>query len=170
MFELVSSDLGAQDSLLGGGRYDGLIESVGGPAMPGVGFAGGTERLVLVLQERRKDLEPERIDLFLASLGDDGRRAVFQLAETLRRRGLSVELDHRGRALRKQLSLANQLNARYLLVLGDDEVAGGRGKLKDMDSGEEADISLEPDALVAAIETACDCGCSCDCSDGAEAA
>ena len=165
VFELISADLGAQDSLLGGGRYDGLVESVGGPPTPGVGFAGGSERLVLVLQERGQALEPERLDLFLASLGDEGRRMVFELTEQLRRVGLSIEFDHRARGLRKQLALANQLNTRSLVVIGDDEVAARRGKLKEMDSGKERDVNLTADDLAA--ELRCDCDCGCGCSDKA---
>ncbi len=151
VFELISADLGAQDSLVGGGRYDGLVESLGGPPTPGVGFAGGIERLVLVLQGRGTPLEPERLDLFLASIGDEGRRIAFELAERLRRAGLSVEFDHRDRGLRKQLSEANRLGARHLLVVGDDEAASGLGRLKAMDSGEERDVRLTVDALADAI-------------------
>jgi len=147
VFELISANLGAQDSLLGGGRYDGLVEAIGGPPTPGVGFAGGTDRLVLVLEEREGALEPERLDLFLPSIGDEGRKVVFEMTETLRRAGLSVEFDHRDRGLRKQLALANQLGARYLLVIGDDEAASGTGKLKEMDSGEERAVKLTVDAL-----------------------
>ena len=161
VFELISEDLGAQDSLLGGGRYDGLVEALGGPPTPGVGFAGGTERLVLVLQERGKTLGPRQLDLFLASLGDDGRRLALKLAEQLRQAGLSVEFDHRNRVLRKQLALANQLNARTSIVIGDDEVAARRGKLKEMDSGEEHDVDLRVDALVSELARACDCECGC---------
>lgn len=165
VFELISADLGAQDSLLGGGRYDGLVESVGGPPTPGVGFAGGTERLVLVLQERQKALEPERLDLFVASIGDEGRRLAFELTERLRQAGLSVEFDHRNRALRKQLSLANQLHARTLVVIGDDEVAARRGRLKEMDSGEERDVNLTAGDLAAELGRARNCGCGCSGSD-----
>jgi len=154
VFELLSADLGAQDSLLGGGRYDGLIETLGGPATPGVGFAGGTERLVLVLQERGGALEEDRVDLFLASVGDEGRRRVLDLAERLRRAGCSVEIDHRGRGLRKQLAMANQLGARYLLVVGDDELRASRASLKAMDTGEDEDIALTAEAVVQRIQGA----------------
>jgi histidyl-tRNA synthetase len=144
VFELMSKDLGSQDTLLGGGRYDGLVQTFGGPATPGLGFAGGFERLVIILQEREgAKLEAASLDLFLATLGDDGRRIAFALAEQLRRSGVSVDIDHRGRALRKQLTLANNLNARNLLVIGDDEAASRTGKIKHMDSGEETEISLE---------------------------
>ena len=152
VFELISDDLGAQDSLLGGGRYDGLVEALGGPPTPGVGFAGGTDRLIMVLEERGKEVEPDRLDLFLASIGESGRRVAFELAERLRRAGLSVELDHRDRGLRKQLSEANRLDARYLLVIGEDEAASGTGRLKEMDSGEEREVALTVDALVNAVQ------------------
>jgi histidyl-tRNA synthetase len=153
VFELVSDELGAQDSLLGGGRYDGLVETLGGPATPGIGFAGGTDRLAIVLEEReRGPTEEARLDLFLAALGEDGRSLALQLAEALRRRGIVVDLDHRGRGLRKQLAEANRLGARYLLVVGDDEVTAKRGSLKEMASGEEHEIDLAVDALVTKIE------------------
>ncbi len=152
VFELISTDLGAQDSLLGGGRYDGLVETLGGPPTPGVGFAGGTERLVYVLQQRDLGGPPERLDLFLATIGDAGRRLAFHLGEQLRRSGASIELDHRDRALRKQLALANALSARWLLVIGDDEAAMGAGRLKRMDTGEEEDVALTADVVRRTIE------------------
>jgi len=166
VFELVSTDLGAQDSLLGGGRYDGLIESVGGPKTPGVGFAGGTERLILVLKEQTEAVEPERVDLFIATLGDDARGQAMRLTEELRRAGVSTEIDHRGRALRKQMTLANNVGARFLLVLGDDEVAAKKGSLKDMDSGDETPVELTPRELCDAVcqEHSGGCGPNCTCS------
>jgi histidyl-tRNA synthetase len=151
VFELISTDLGAQDSLLGGGRYDGLIEAIGGPSTPGVGFAGGMERIVMVLQELRAAVEAPRLDLFIASIGEDGRRLSFELAEELRRLGLSVELDHRGRALRKQLGQANQAGARSLIVIGEDEAGSRAGRLKRMDTGEECPVDLTADGLANAI-------------------
>ncbi len=175
VFELMSSDLGSQDTLIGGGRYDGLIEMLGGPPTPGIGFAGGLERLVLVLQQRQPDaIEAERLDLFLATLGDAGRQAGMKLATDLRAFGVSVDVDHRARGLRKQMTQANQLRARNLLVLGEDEARAGKGKLKDMDSGEEREVSLDPESLAELVYPACDDGCdggcdhegggSCNCS------
>jgi len=149
VFELMSKDLGSQDTLLGGGRYDGLVQTFGGPPTPGLGFAGGFERLVIILQERENaKLEVAGLDLFLATLGEDGRRVAFALAEKLRRSGLSVDIDHRGRALRKQLTLANSLHARHLLVIGDDEAVSKTGRIKNMDSGEETEISLEANSII----------------------
>jgi histidyl-tRNA synthetase len=164
VFELTSSDLGAQDTLIGGGRYDGLVEMLGGPPTPGIGFAGGIERLVLVLQQRQPDAgEVERLDLFLAMLGEEGRRAGMKLATELRSLGVSVDRDHRARGLRKQMTQANQLRARNLLVLGEDEARAGRGKLKDMDSGEERDVSLDPESLAELLYPECDGGCGGGC-------
>ena len=158
VFELMSFDLGAQDTLIGGGRYDGLIEMLGGPPTPGIGFAGGIERLVLVLQERHaKTVETKRLDLFLATLGEEGRRAGIKLATELRKRGISVDVDHRARSLRKQMTQANQLYACSVLVLGEDEARAGRGKLKDMDSGEEREVALDPESLEKLLSSSCDC-------------
>jgi len=144
VFELMSKDLGSQDTLVGGGRYDGLVETFGGPPTPGLGFAGGFERLVIILQEHAdaKFVE-EDLDLFLATLGEEGRHYAFGLAEKLRGIGISVDIDHRNRSLRKQLALANQLHARHLLVIGEEEKASNTGRIKQMDSGEEVNISLE---------------------------
>ncbi len=151
VFELASSDLGAQDTLLGGGRYDGLMEMLGGPSTPGIGFAGGFERLVLVLQERGAAPAVERLDLFLAPLGESGRKAGLRLAEALRKRGVSVDVDLRGRGLRKQLDTANEMNARWILVLGENEAETNRCRLKDMDTGLEQESSLDVDALIAVL-------------------
>lgn len=166
VFELVSADLGAQDTLIGGGRYDGLVELLGGPPTPGIGFAGGFERLVMVLQERRPNIvRIERLDLYVAALGEEGRRAGLSLVSELRNFGITADVDHRARALRKQLTQANQLRARYLLVLGDDEVRVGTGKLKDMDSGVEREVALDPAGLAAAV-TAGACGGCGGCGNG----
>jgi histidyl-tRNA synthetase len=153
VFELVSQDLGAQDALLGGGRYDDLVERLGGPPTPGVGFAGGMDRLVLVLAERAgaSSLVSERPDLFLAALGEAGRSLALDLACGLRRGGVSLDLDYRARPLRKQLAYASSIGARAVLVLGDDEVASGRGRLKDMDSREEEDVPLTLEVISSAI-------------------
>jgi len=159
VFELMSKDLGAQDTLLGGGRYDGLVEMLDGPPTPGVGFAGGFERLVLILQERESQEAGvgERLDLFVVTLGDEGRRYGITLAERLRSFGISVDIDHRGRALRKQMSLADRTHARYVLVVGEDEAKTGTGKLKTMDTGEESDVNLHADTLAEQLRPPCDC-------------
>jgi len=152
VFELVSEDLGAQDALLGGGRYDDLVERLGGPSTPGVGFAGGMDRLALVLTERGEELASSaRLDLFLVALGESGRKAAVSLARALRQAGVSADLDYRRRPLRKQMAYADALRARTVLVLGEDEVAGGKARLKDMDAREEEEVPLTVEGLSDAI-------------------
>ncbi len=152
VFELISEDLGAQDALLGGGRYDDLAEMLGGPSTPGIGFAGGMERLILILKEQTNACgDRRRLDLFFATLGEAGRALALNLAKALREQGISVDLDYRIRALRKQMSYADQLGAQYLLVFGDDEVSTKKGKLKEMDSGQEREVTLTPEDISAAI-------------------
>jgi histidyl-tRNA synthetase len=153
VFELVSTDLGAQDALLGGGRYDGLVETLGGPAVPAVGFACGMERLILILQERQAQIDTiTRPDLFIATLGDDSRPLAITLAQQLRRRDISLDIDYCSRSLRKQLTYANQIKAHHLIVIGHDELATRIGKIKDLDSGIEREISLTADKIQAALE------------------
>jgi len=148
VFELVSKDLGAQNSLLGGGRYDDLIEMLGGPSTPGVGFAAGMDRLVLVLQEQTAVPVPKRpLDLFFVTLGEAGHAFAVDLARSLRQQGVSVDLDYRDRSLRKQMEYANQIEARYLLVLGGDEVSSKKGRLRNMTSGEEREIELSAESI-----------------------
>lgn len=153
VFELVSEDLGAQDALLGGGRYDGLVAQLGGPATPGVGFAGGMERLILVLQTRGSlpDVGGS-IDLFFVTLGEEARALALALAHGLRRDGVRVDLDYRGRALRKQMKYADQLGARYVLVIGEDEVKTGAARLKEMKSGEQTEVTLVPEEIAAKVK------------------
>jgi len=153
VFELISKDLGAQDALLGGGRYDGLVQLLGGPATPGVGFAGGMERLILVLREKNESLAREkRLDLFLAGWGEKGRLLALTLAQSLRSQGISVDLDYRGRSLRKQLGYADQIGARHLIILGEDELSSQRGRIKDMDKGEEREIVLTAEAIAHIVD------------------
>ena len=152
VFELMSDDLGSQDTLIGGGRYDGLVETFGGPATPGLGFAGGFERLVIVLQERAEQgLTNDGIDLFVATLGNASRDLALELMQAVREAGVSADIDHRNRALRKQLTLANQLNARHLLVIGDDEASSMTAKVKTMDTGVETQIPLDAVAIAAFV-------------------
>lgn len=152
VFELISTDLGAQDALLGGGRYDGLVEQFGGPPTPGVGLAGGMERLIFVLRQRnRGPQDKQRLDLFLATIGEEGLRLAIQLMKELRVHGVSVDTDYRGRSLSKQIGYADQLAARYLLVLGPDEVSAKTGKIKRMDSGEELPVAINPTGLTSII-------------------
>lgn len=142
VFELCSRDLGAQDALLGGGRYDGLVELLGGPATPAVGFAGGMERLVLLLSTGGA-VVPSRptLDVYLVPIGDPARRRAAWLLAMLRREGLSADMDYRGRSLRKAMQVAGR-SARWAAILGPDELAQGEIKLRDLASGEERTVAL----------------------------
>lgn len=141
VFELCSRELGAQDALLGGGRYDDLVELLGGPPTPGVGFAGGMERLVLVLsRDLAGDSAPD-LDLFLIPIGADGKRKAPELLALLRRKGVAADLDYMGRSLRKVTSVAAR-RARYALFLGPDELSQGNVTLKDLHTGTSSTLPL----------------------------
>src|SRR5262249_45323586 len=124
-FEALSSTLGAQDAIFGGGRYDGLAEQLGGPPTPGVGFGLGLERLLRALDEEgtRLALDPG-VDVFIATAAVDPATAQA-LADRLRRAGIAADLDVMNRGLRAQMKQADRLGARFVLVLGDDEVRRG---------------------------------------------
>jgi histidyl-tRNA synthetase len=129
-FELTSTGLGAQDTVAAGGRYDRLVEEFGGAATPGLGFALGVERLLLLLPAEEVDEAPRPV--FLAALGDAARRAVWPWLVELRRRGVAAEWDYEGRSLKSQLRRADRLRASHVVIVGENELAAGRVQLKDM--------------------------------------
>jgi histidyl-tRNA synthetase len=140
-FEIVHGSLGAQNSVLGGGRYDGLAESLGSKvASPGIGFSIGEDRLVMSVEE--KHLDAAALELLIAPLGDAAFRHASLLAKQLRESGTPIELLPEGK-LKKALELANKLGARFVLILGDNEIAAGEYALKDMTSGEQRKVSRE---------------------------
>jgi histidyl-tRNA synthetase len=143
-FEVVHGNLGAQNSVLGGGRYDGLAESLGSnvPA-PGIGFSIGEDRLVMtVANTTGAQTAGDSLDVFMAPLGDAALRHAGQLSRDLRRSGASVEVAANVK-LKRAMELANKSGARYALIVGDDEIAAGEYSLKDMQSGEQKRVSLE---------------------------
>lgn len=142
VFELRSRELGAQDALLGGGRYDDLAEILGGPPTPGVGFAGGLERLVLVLSQRQPiNEEAPDLDVYVVPIGEEGRRKALEILASLRRQGVAADLDYMGRSLRKVMNVAAR-RARYALFLGPEELAQNRLGLKKLSSGETFSLTL----------------------------
>ncbi len=143
VFEVIYPPLGAQSTVWGGGRYDGLIEELGGPSTPGVGFALGLERLLLTLDKMGVALPPApRLDVYLASLGDSARAEALRQLYALRAAGRSAEVDYSGRSFRKQMDYANKQRARFVAILGDDELARGEAPLKNMDTGEQRGVPL----------------------------
>ncbi len=142
VFEFISDEIGAQSTVCGGGRYDGLIESLGGPALSGIGFAMGLTRILLCLKAKEEELERETPDLYIASIGDEAKDCAFLLAQKLRERGLYVTSDIVGRSLKAQMKYADKCGARYAIVLGENEVQEKRARLRPMRGGEETDVDL----------------------------
>lgn len=138
-FEVVHGALGAQNSVLGGGRYDGLAESLGSKIhSPGIGFSIGEDRLVMSLPEAPTD----PLDLYVAPLGSEAARAILRPVRELRERGFSVEAGLEGK-LKRSLDLANKLGARFALIVGDEEIASGRYALKNMRTGEQESVGFD---------------------------
>ena len=148
-FEVVHGSLGAQDSVLGGGRYDGLAESLGSRvAAPGIGFSIGEDRLVMAVETAHPEAARAALDLFIAPLGEAAFRHCALLARDLRRRGAAVEIAPGGK-LKRLMELADKSGARFTLIVGDEEIAAGNYSLKEMSTGEQAAVSRE--ALAARI-------------------
>ena len=139
VFEITHGGLGAQDALCGGGRYDRLIADLGGPSLGAVGFAMGVERILMALGAAGEAPLPAPLDIYLVTMGDAARGAAFGYLNTLRRAGLAADTDYEGRSLKAQMRSANKLRARFLTVIGDDEIASGMLKLKDMTTGQETE-------------------------------
>jgi histidyl-tRNA synthetase len=142
-FEVTSSKLGSQDAVLGGGRYDGLVEDLGGPAAPGFGFAIGLERIILLLPDDHPELSAGGIDLFLVGVGAGAHGQLPGLASRLRAAGMSVLHDYRPRALGSQMKRADRLGARLALIVGDEELARNACVLKRMSDGSQQEVALE---------------------------
>ncbi|MBR6530547.1 MAG: histidine--tRNA ligase [Clostridia bacterium] len=153
VFEFISDDIGAQSTVCGGGRYDGLIESLGGPALPGIGFGMGLTRIMLCLKAKQQQVERATPDLYIASIGDGARDFSFLLAQSLRERGLYVVSDIVGRSLKAQMKYADKCGAKFAIVLGDDELANKAARLRPMRGGDEVEIDLtDPDALISLLK------------------
>lgn len=143
VFEFISDSIGAQGTVCGGGRYDGLIEELGGQKTPSLGFGMGLERLQLLMEAQGCAFPAaEKPDLFIAALGDKATLKAVELAKDMRSEGFSALYDLNQRSVRAQMKYANKLNAKFNVVLGDNEVDAGSAKLKNMETGEESDISL----------------------------
>ncbi len=143
-FEIKYPPLGAQSAVAGGGRYDGLIEEIGGNPTPAVGFATGLERVLLALE--KQDLLPEmdnKTDAFVVALGEEAQGAAFKLLTQLRQAGLKASMDYAGRSMKAQMKQANKANARFALIIGEDEVKEACVQLKDMAKSEQEKVSFD---------------------------
>lgn len=144
VFEIVAGELGAQNSVGGGGRYDGLLKTLKGPDLPAFGFGTGIERIIQTMINQGVDLPtPDVPALFIIPLGDVAKEQVLSLAQKLRNNGISVLVDLSGKKLNKAMHLANTTGARYTAVIGEDEIQSGTVKIKNMHTGESLDTTFE---------------------------
>lgn len=137
-FEILGRTLGAQDALLGGGRYDGLVKHLGGPDRPGIGFAAGLERLVMAMPSDAAAISTP--DAYVVAIGDEARVVAQVLTRDLRHVGLSALVDHDARSPRSQMKRADKVKAAHVLIIGEDELAQNRVSLKDMSTGEQETV------------------------------
>ncbi|MBQ7597134.1 MAG: histidine--tRNA ligase [Clostridia bacterium] len=144
VFEFVSTAIGAQGTVCGGGRYDGLVEEIGGPHTPALGFGLGLERLMLLMESQSLPFpEADKCSLYIASMGENATQRAAQIAAALRQEGVHAEFDVVGRSVKAQMKFANKIGAAFTLVLGDSELESGKAVLKNMDTGEQTDVTLD---------------------------
>ena len=151
-FEMVTGLLGSQSAVAAGGRYDGLISELGGPGLPGIGFAIGVERVALLLADQEFARRP---DLFIAALGEAAHAEAFRLMTALQRMGAAVELDYEGKSLKSQMRRADKFRSRFTLIIGGDELARGTAPLKEMDGGIQGEVALDAEAILARLKGNC---------------
>lgn len=143
VFEFVTTEIGAQGTVCGGGRYDGLIEQLGGQHTPALGFGMGLERLLLIMEKQGCDyLTPKKCDIYFAVMGESALEKAMQLSRSLREYGYYAEYDMMGRGLKAQMKYANKIGAVFTVVIGDNEIADGKAKVKEMDSGKETLLDI----------------------------
>ena len=146
-FEIQYVPLGAQSAVAGGGRYDGLIEEIGGAPTPGIGFAVGLERVMVAMEiQNLYPMEEKHADVFLVALGETAQRAIFPLLIGMRDRGLNVTMDYAGRSLKSQMRAADKAQVRFAVILGEHELAENYAVLRDMYSSEQRQVPL-PDII-----------------------
>lgn len=140
-FEITHNGLGAQSTILGGGRYDGLVQDLGGEPTPGIGFGCGIERVLLTCEALGIEFPIQKPrPVYVATLGEETRLPALKLLNDLRQSGINADTDYRARSMKAQMRAANRINARFVAILGGDELAQGVVKLKDMETGEQADV------------------------------
>ncbi|HLS07585.1 histidine--tRNA ligase [Lentibacillus sp.] len=144
-FEIMSEadGFGAITTLAGGGRYNGLVEELGGPETPGIGFGMGLERLLMALEAENIDIPAsDDLDCFLVAVGDEAEKASVQILHDLRKNGIQIDRDYQGRKIKAQFKAADRYRAKYVLVLGEDELKQGTVNVKEMATGDQEEVSL----------------------------
>ncbi len=148
VFEFVSNAIGAQGTVCGGGRYNGLVEALGGSPTPALGFGMGIGRLLMVLDAAGGEYPKDRTcEVYLAPMGEAAKQKAFALTKLLRTEGFYAETDLMGRSLKAQMKYADKLHAAYTIVIGDNELTEGVAKLKDMKTGEQSEVPLSEDLV-----------------------
>ncbi|MBR5272503.1 MAG: histidine--tRNA ligase [Clostridia bacterium] len=143
VFEFVSNSIGAQGTVCGGGRYDGLVEQMGGTHIPSLGFGLGIERLILLMEAQNCYFpEPPKCDVYIACIGENSFNESVKYVNNLRENGIAAQFDLTKRSLKAQMKYADKIGAKYVVVIGDDEIATDSGKLKNMETGEQTPIKL----------------------------
>ena len=144
VFEFVSENIGAQGTVCGGGRYDGLVKELGGTETCGIGFAAGIERLLLLMENTGVEIpKDDGVQIYIASMGEQAQEKAFCLVKSLRENGVIAELDHMERGIKAQFKYADKIGAKYVGVIGSDELAKGIIKIKNMSDGQESEVSFE---------------------------
>jgi len=152
VFEIVSGAAGAQGTLCGGGRYDGLVNQIGGPQVAAVGFGLGIERLLLYLDQLGVEIpKPEPTDVLIFGMGDAERQKAFELVSGLRKLGFSADTDHVGRSVKANFKYAGKTEAKHVLIIGESELATGKGNIKTMSTGEQAETLLTAEDIAQTI-------------------
>ncbi len=151
VFELTTSELGAQAAVAAGGRYDYLVEDLGGPSVPGIGFAIGEERAVAMIKNRKK-IAPPAPFYFFAILGEAARKKCIPIVLELRKRGVYTEMEHENKSLKSQMRKANKLKAKYTVMVGEDELKKNCAVVRDMEKKEQFEIELDAQAFLKLVE------------------
>ena len=151
VFEFVSGEIGAQSTVCGGGRYDGLVGQMGGPEMPSLGFAMGIERLLMVMESQQTDFpEPSKPDVYIGTMGEEARIEATKICMALRDEGFCAVTDVTGRSVKAQMKYADKIGARFSTVIGDNELLNKKCFLKNMQTGEQQEVGIT-DGLIAAV-------------------
>ena len=147
-FEIVSSNKSSQGTVCGGGRYDGLVAECGGPDIPGMGFGLGIERLLNVMEANNVKIPaPPKLGLYIAPIGEKGKKNAQKMLYTLRNMGISAESDYLGRSIKAQMKYANKLDANYVIVIGDNEIQNNLAEVKRMSDGSTVSVTLDESGI-----------------------
>jgi histidyl-tRNA synthetase len=153
VFEFISNRLGAQDTVIGGGRYDGFVEALGGQPTPGLGFGSGIERMLLIMEAEQIEIpKSETASVFIASQNESAGKKAQTLVYSLRQLGVFAERDITGRSLKAQMKYADKIGARYTIVIGDEELMSGVVKIRNMATGEQNNCALDAGSIKSMLQ------------------